>query len=137
MSNTQNADTDAGGCAAALIGLVMLLALSLIPALVGPLTAPGLFAPARLLLCEDSDRDGGVTIHARRTRKGVSYTWDFSCIEPSGRVRTAASGPSLGLAWAVFNLGGLATLGLAIAGHRALVRATRRGLLGNEGAVRT
>ncbi len=103
----------------------MLLALSLMPALLGPMMAPRLLPVAAPFICPADTVGAETTITASRGRKGTSYNWSLRCESNVGIIAKAPSFRANAAAWALFNAIFVAAIAGSVAGYRALDKRLR------------
>lgn len=140
MDESKAGPNAGGGCGALLSLGAVAFALSLLPAVLGPMAVPGLFPLAHGALCEEGERDGRVEIRTSqgRRRGTTNYHWDYYCTGPAGVARKVTGIGPVAVAWVVCGWGSVLLLSVAFAGHRGLARLARRGSLpAPEGEARS
>jgi hypothetical protein len=103
--------------------LLLAAALSMLPAMLGPMMAPRVLPVFAEAICPGEPVAAGTVIVRRRARKGTSYDWHFVCRQRSGEVERAPGIRSIGVAWLFFSGGLLVTVTLA---NRIFARLDRR-----------
>lgn len=128
MSEANDSQTDGSGWVVLVLGIGMLLALSLMPAVLGPMMAPRLLPTVATVLCPADSVGAETQIVASRGRrgKGTSYSWYLRCEQPSGAALRAPEARTNVTAWALFNGIVVAAIGGSALGYRALDKRLRR-----------
>jgi hypothetical protein len=107
--------------------VAMLLALSLAPAMFGPLLAPKVLPVMASLMCPDDTVAARTEIYSVWRRKGLSSEWRVRCEDASGRHTQASPTRALLCAWSLFNGALVLTASLASRLNARLNRYIRGG----------
>ncbi|MBL8682217.1 MAG: hypothetical protein JNK05_23825 [Myxococcales bacterium] len=102
-TSTSESDANAVGCGVVALGLVVVLALSLLPALIGPMLAPRALPVFATALCPEAPIGAKTIIVTTRSRNRSSSSAHLQCQNERGDV-VRASGPKPFVAsWLLFN----------------------------------
>jgi hypothetical protein len=127
VSDAEETESGSAGCLPLALGAAILLALSLMPPVLGPIMAPRLLPVLGEVICPADSVAAETRILASRGRrgKGTSYSWIFRCEQRSGVVERAPEARTNVTAWVLFNSVLIGAIVGSVLGYRALDRRVR------------